>query len=1151
MAGFSGYVGSGAPPASPQPVATGGFAAYASEPAPKAASLGTPPPPGNYKPPGKAWYSPVTDALNYGQKRAIGALEWASETPVARGLDAFLNADTRFGVAALAGQNPITKGVMDPAHATEMTHALEQRFHLPVAPKDANFWQNAGQFVEDFLVETAASPSTYIPLLGEAAMLKRIGQYGVAAGTTLEAARQIAKVEPVAKGLRAFAATPVARGASEIVGRARSGIQGADYDLRRDLTHEGTTIVKNEQIAGRNLQRHQEKGYAELLESAPRGNNTIAQELDGYQERMAEVARLKQEIRPFDNIPENTNPTLDAMRQEAVALEQQAKAAFPPEIRQANLQRAWREGTPEVRAIVEKKGYIPTADDREVPVLNILHHFNDEYEPTQRILSDEEKEARNSLGPVRYIRQGNKRAKFDLPKLGGEPASLLSERVLDRLVTGSRIENYHRTRFTILKRLGLMASTSSAEMEHTLELLHDARAKVASGDVASVALVNKYQAELQRQYDEIMHAEGEASRLVRPHAEWSEQKIEAMDPITARQKVLAQHAALGQPLMQVTNKGRTRVAVPIGPRDTTRDTKGLVGKTKGLRSAMIQMELVARSGRRAAAKVNDALSQRGVVAAIDTEMERAGKATEAATGKISAAADKNADLLRKKADVAKSKILKKFGAPPNPSFDPAALGASIFGPTKAEYKGKHQATPLTKPIDNIVSAYAPNTAALQTSVERIMPPEGFDNIYQALGRARKTFDNTGGASLAAHLAKTEERKQKTVGRYEESVRRVEQARAANTGVKTMKNEAEALSQAVNLVPMPAALKKHLYETFPGYNKSLAAQFSDLQRAALFILPFAHMKNITVLAALGPGGLKTVKEGWKYAHQLKTNRAALKPKITALKKIGATEHFIYDSESPYVSALGKLGPKVEDFADVGNRALENYDLGMRLALADELRRRGMSETQIGGQVRDVLGDYTDQAPLIRELRNRMGASFPAWGLGVVPRAMNKAMRENPRAVATYARANRLASDDVTEPTMHSDLDVAGPAEDYARLWERPDKFLGSPSRLGWPGALAGFASAVGHGEPLQYLAEEGLRLVPFAAPVSNLANWPFPSNAPAAARGLAGFYGSFFTDRAAVDKRARQLAVLGLKGEQIQTELRQEGYLPPLVPVPPR
>jgi hypothetical protein len=356
----------------------------------------------------------------------------------------------------------------------------------------------------------------------------------------------------------------------------------------------------------------------------------------------------------------------------------------------------------------------------------------------------------------------------------------------------------------------------------------------------------------------------------------------------------------------------------------------------------------------------------------------------------------------------------------------------------------------------------------------------------------------------------------------------------------MRKNAEAIASQSNTLGMPAAVQRRLFGEIPRYNETLAAAFSDLQRDALFVLPPAHMKNITVLALLGPKGPKVVANGIKYAHRLRTEPDKLAADIAELEKVGATQHYIKNTE-PLYGKLPGVGPTLASIYEKSNAALERYDMGMRLALADELKSRGITGHAMGGQIRDILGDYHNQAPLVQELRARAGANFPGWGLGIVPRAMTKALREQPQAVKAYARAQNLISDDITRPMFGTDFNAGGPAEDYSALIERPDKFFKSPARSGSWGLPWGIGDAVARGQLTQFAAEQLLRLSPFGAALSNVTGFPFPSNAPAAVRGTVGLAGAYFPDAKKLAKRTAELTSLGMKGRELHDRLAAEGF----------
>ncbi len=364
-------------------------------------------------------------------------------------------------------------------------------------------------------------------------------------------------------------------------------------------------------------------------------------------------------------------------------------------------------------------------------------------------------------------------------------------------------------------------------------------------------------------------------------------------------------------------------------------------------------------------------------------------------------------------------------------------------------------------------------------------------------------------------------------------------KATNQAVDAMRASADQLADAMNQVEMPIALKQRLYGDLKKLDKSIFAAFSDLQRHALFIMPFAHMKNISILAMLGPGSVSTVARGIRNAIGLQRTPAALAAKVKELEQIGATSRYVEQDLRAFEKLPG-VGKPLGTIADASASALEKYDIGMRIALMDHLRAQGITGFQAGGQIRDILGDYRNQSDMVQFLRKQLGANFPGWGLGIVPRAMSKAVREQPRAVNTYARANRIASNDITEPTMKTTLDIGGPAEDFAKLAAAPAQFLESPSRLGVPVDLGHALDAERYGRLEDFAGQEAAHMLPFTSTIGGALNWPYPSNAPGLLKAGAGLGGAYFPN---IDKkqRAAQLHRLGMKSREVQERLREEGY----------
>lgn len=1107
--------------------------------------------------------------LNTTQKNLQAALQWAGESPAARGADAVLNAGSRFGTGVVAGKNPVGT-VLDPAHATQTTHAAERNFSrfsnaigmpaLPVLDEDAegnvkpgySLPQYALQAFYDMGTETFTDPTMFIPGLDVYSLAKH-GVHGVQG-----AAKLLNRVPVVKRATTAAAATPLGRGIADSADKLKASTVEF-HNERKDVTPSGEGVIKDREIGGKNAQRRTETHYANLIEDHRPA-------IEAYEQHRNEVKAEMALLKDARDAGSATAADMYAKHEKEL---QDMKKLFPADVRQALLQRAYVEGTSEVRRKVMAKGYKPTTEEQASKPLNILHNFNDEYEPEQELASAAEKaeaERVRAQAPVTYLRQGNKRAKFDLPKHGGTADTPLADRLLDRLVNGSRLETYHSVRRDILDKLGLNTGMIDANMQRTLDKIEKSKEIRDSGPLQfgntdqkrAAAEVIMYENLLKKQQAALEQAAAARAKHLQPGAYGPEnlkgQQLEILDPNAAKQKVINDARRAGEPMTRIATVGpkgaQQKVRVEIKPRDQEKPVQQLRGKIMGLNSTVTNTEIIARNARRAALAA-DAAAQSvhgGKMAqATVREAQRAGAtSTRRAGADLANTAEARAAAAKGLGVQAPVVVHGPDGVIIHPTQTANTFNDSkLVGPTGAPISSKpapktgaeRKLAAVEAPLEkiNARSLKAANTAS--TPFQRILAAQQADATR--VGKKVST-------PVLQHMMATEQRKQKAVLRLEQHQRRLNDRLTENANIKTIQQHGADIAQAVNTVPIPKHIHDRLFGEIPKYTEGLASTFADLQRDALFVIPFAHMKNIAVLTALGPGGIGTVKSGMNYAKRLKAHETAPDPELTTriadLEKRGATEHYIQDTPQAYAS-WGKAGAALGDFADRGNRSLERWDMGMRLALEDELRKKGTSDEMLGSEIRSVLGDYTNQAPAIRFLRTKMGASFPNWGFGVVPRAMTKAVREQPKAVKQYARSQRLISDDVTQPTMGVNFDFGGPFELYSHMIEEPLKVAGSPSRMGLPMLIPGAAGAAAYGELPQYLGEEASHMVPGSAIASSALGWPFSSNAPAAVRGALGLAGIYTKNRKRAQQRANELYKLGLKGEQVHEILQREGYEP--------
>jgi hypothetical protein len=1051
-----------------------------------------------YKPPTPMGHDPA------GARRFWANLQWLSASPAGRGADTALNATSRLGTGAIAGRNPL-RAAVDPAHATETTHAAERNLietasggHYPEWMAEPGKWGPWAQLGADVVTETAADPATYVPGLDFFSVGKRLVKAAGMVPGARRAATAVVKSKPVDRLLSAT-------------------IEG--HGLRKAVQRPGEDIVKGHEGAAHNAQQRAETGYTTLVEQ-----HRPALEAYDHQRLL-----LRTEMGQLADAAKTGSATA---QQRMAALKQaydQTQSLIPPEIRSALLQRAYREGTPEVRRQVLAKGYKPTAEDRARQPLNILHRFQDEYEPTQTLLSPDE--LAQTAGAVRYVRQGNKKASFDLPKAGGTPDDPLADRVLDRLVRGARLENYHGSRRAILGGLGL---APGPDVTRTMARLTAARA------AGNAEAVGRYEALLGRQNAALAEQEGRRGRTLQSDAVNTTQKAEFLDANTARARVLRDARVTDDHVIPPGLIGK------LEPGSTIADTTAAAQRVTSGKQSVRDLARLSAVTRGAAEKTGAAAE-----AAVGGYAGRIGTAAQKARAGLQSDADR---LFGRSLDAnatTQQRVAKALPGEPNVSPFVDANGRPILSPSVATRKQDA----LTRPGANLskaVGRFAENAGDRLSPVDRAV--EQTPSLSRVTSPSRTAYKAVLGrvGDASARNARTEVRLATT--------------KVKNQAVTEMRGRGDAMAAERNTVAVPEQIQKRLYGTIAKQNPSLAAEFSDLQRDALFVLPWAHTKNITVLQMLGPGstnpvlkrlglnGTATVARGIAYSQQLRKNPAALADRIRSLEDVGATQHYISEAEHTYEKApiLGPtVGRGLAKVSDWSNRHLERYDLAQRLALQDALKARGITGMEAGGIIRDTLGDYKNQSALVQELRQRWGGNFPGWRLGIVPRAMTKAVREQPNAVKQFARGERLVSDDVTNPWFGGDTDVGGPLDDYSSMiFPKPalSNFYTSPSTIGPIRSAIDLAVGASKGQAGQVAAREALRVAPFGSVAGAAMNFPFKANAPAALRVGAGLAGVYFPNIKTVKQRTAQLRALGMKGPEIQSVLRSEGLISEPSPV---
>ncbi len=1275
------------------------------------------PRPRPFVPKTKRYYDPAW------ARGAEAKLEWAMNSPFVRGADAIINAEPHAAEGAIVGgPKEAWRAMTHPAGAAAETSAAEQKLNLA---QSSNPFMRA---VGDFGFETILSaPQFAIPGLGELSLLSRaakaagkaggaasraasgpVGAVVNAAGKGVDAAAKAA--HPLGQAVRAaFKKPPTAFERPSPTIRASfnkaAGAAGAfkektlDWvvegrDLARAFTRKGLDIIYGHQGAGRVARKAEENAYAALIEKY-RPELERADELRrNLEDRLAYVMHdLRDHVAAGRTAPPPVlnsmdmqglsadekfarlnawakgprNSQADALRAEMAHLESALKAsedAIPQEIRHALLRRAFLEGTNEVRAKAMAAGFRPTEEEAQAPVLNVLHRFDSNYEPTQRLYSA--KDVERTQGPVFYTVQGNRKASFDLPKLGGVPGTPLADRLLDRLTRGARITEYHDTRRKILRDLGLGPSRIEGIQRADARV----REAMASNDPAEVRRALAFANGQRKLYDDAAKLR---AQTIRPGAPTTEVTLEYLDPVTAREDALDRMRAAGHDTGDVTAhttgeslaedlgkyKGYKHAAgvsanaakaASLAARQTARGVSAVVGKHQSrlagklafIRSAAAKQS--GRIGKLGAALENHDLVRAGLASHLPGLQESAkelqaayvaaqhlagtayasgygkdvdewahefashridhpagtnllvigegegtrvlGGRTTGTSGYAKAEIKKIASLIRKSGkkgtgatdadalrvldeahnaigqaretvdDIARKYDIDRAGHSPEGIADSMREMRDQFVQTHADVRAdiaKHPAVPGA--IRRAIKAATKGDASLQAAIGKAAKPEDV-SLQRALSpsqrAAQQAQEAAGHVTVKAQTAK----------------QRLDAHRQANATVKAMTIDAKAAEAARNSVEMPQALSRKLFEDIPNYNRSVFTAFSDLQRDALFVLPFAHQKNITILAALGPNGAKVVSRGVQIAIEMRLNPISHRVAQDKLAAMGAMENFAAEGERGYehLPIVGKpLGRLVDK---ISTAPLDRYDTAMRIALLEELEKHGTTGFEAGGIIRDVLGNYHDKSGFVSFLRHA-GGGFPQWGLGVGPRSMTKALREQPNSVKALARGERIISDDITQPAFGGDLDTGGPEADYFKLWMAPQSFFTSPSRVGPVADVFRAYQAWRSGQVGPLLGQESLRFVPGSSVGEAASGFPYQSKAPGPLRAAAGAAGMFFPQKPSLTAREYQLHALGmpwgktppglrgmgkfkvkkqlLPGPEMRRELEWEGYFRRVAP----
>jgi hypothetical protein len=354
---------------------------------------------------------------------------------------------------------------MDPEGETDLTHRLEHQeldplkpyrqpgnerifgapiinplTWIPTAQQDSG-WKQA---VLDYATQSGHDISTYVPGLDAFSLIGRLNKFIHAGDAIRAAARAAGRVVPQAVHHRA----------GELMELGRSNLS-TSHDALQGITQPALNIHRAEQGGARHLHAAREAEYH------------------------AALAPHEQGIHQLDQ-------TLRALGFTAKDLKDPAKLAQIPAAQLQTLREVnkitdtalWRDGTPEVRRSMLRRGFVPSHADRGRPTTNLIERdFGEHYLPEQEIYDPANAAAAKAARGFSYSRGGVKRSAHNQAKTGNQATAPLFERFQNRLESGAYLEAKRRSEKNTIQRLGFAPSN----LPRTTERITAIQDRIAKG----------------------------------------------------------------------------------------------------------------------------------------------------------------------------------------------------------------------------------------------------------------------------------------------------------------------------------------------------------------------------------------------------------------------------------------------------------------------------------------------------------------------------------------------------------------------------------------------------------------------------------------------------------------------------------------------
>ena len=237
----------------------------------------------------------------------------------------------------------------------------------------------------------------------------------------------------------------------------------------------------------------------------------------------------------------------------------------------------------------------------------------------------------------------------------------------------------------------------------------------------------------------------------------------------------------------------------------------------------------------------------------------------------------------------------------------------------------------------------------------------------------------------------------------------------------VKQHPEALRSGGTQIPNYRKIPTESKPIFGAQGNKLIEQGTDwfrkLNQASVYLNPFPHgLANVGQLMYLA-GGMHVVPEALKYMAYALARDTGRVAKIPGADRIGASFEkdvqrlrsggAVPDYTSGAFHSIWSSLPGWKQIAGPMQKALEEMEIGWRVSRLRQLDRTlgpsksAKDELLKMRTVEEAVGDYENQNAFV-ELLKAMGGPWVAFHMGIVPRALLKAVKEHPERVLLLAR-----------------------------------------------------------------------------------------------------------------------------------------------------